>query len=94
MGALVLSPASLRPGLGGGIRQPFSIVGLTPPARTEWIANLVASFHTTPDVGILSYVRPPPSSCPSIMVDDETCLPVTSVGSTTSPRLSNVLVAP
>ena len=52
-----------------------------------------ASFHTTPDAGILSSVRPPHPSCPSsIMIGDGSCLPVTVVGS--APRLPNVLVAP
>ena len=68
-------------------------MGLTPPVSTEWIADSGASFHTTPDAGILSSVRPPHPSCPSsIMVGDGSCLPVTAVGS--APRLSNVLVAP
>ena len=67
-------------------------MGLTPPASTEWIADSGASFHTTPDAGILSSVRPPHPVCPSIMVGDGSCLPVTAVGS--APRLPNVLVAP
>ena len=68
-------------------------MGLTPPVSTEWITDSGASFHTTPDAGILSSVRPPHPSCPSsIMVGDGTCLPVTAVGS--APRLPNVLVAP
>jgi hypothetical protein len=33
-----------------------SIVGLTPPVGTEWIADSGASYHTTPDAGILSSV--------------------------------------
>ena len=45
-------------------------MGLTPPVSTEWIADSGASFHTTPDAGILSSVRPPQPSCPSIMVGD------------------------
>jgi hypothetical protein len=86
---------------GGGwdaaaLAQSFSTVGLTPPVGTEWIADSGASYHTTPDAGILSSVRPPHSSCPSsIMVGDGSCLPVTSVGSAPGPfRLSDVLVAP
>jgi hypothetical protein len=78
------------------LAQSFSTVGLTPPVGTEWIADSGASYHTTPDAGILSSVRPPHPSCPSsIMVGDGSCLPVTSVGSTLGPfRLSDVLVAP
>ena len=75
------------------LAQSFSTMGLTPPTSTEWIADSGASFHTTPDAGILSSVRPPHPSCPSsIMVGDVSCLPVTAVGS--APRLPNVLVAP
>jgi hypothetical protein len=69
-------------------------MGLTPPVGTEWIADSSASYHTTPGVDILSSVQPPHPSCPSIMVGDGSCLPVTSVGSAHGPfRLSDVLVA-
>jgi hypothetical protein len=76
--------------------QSFSTVGLTPPVGTKWIADSGASYHTTPDAGILSSVRPPHPSCPSsIMVGDGSCLPVTSVDSSLGPfRLSDVLVVP
>ena len=78
------------------LAQSFSTMGLTPPVITEWIADSGASFHTTPDAGILSSVRPPHPSCSSfIMVGDGSCLPVTAVGSAPgSFRLPNVLVAP
>ena len=78
------------------LAQSFSTMGLTPPTGPEWIADSGASYHTTPDAGILSSTRPPDSSSPSsIMVGDGSCLPVTSVGSAAGPfRLSNVLVAP
>src|SRR6185503_7999692 len=92
-----LSQASSRPGLGGGTRPLWrSPSALTPPTSTEWIADLGASFHTTPDAGILSSVRPPHPSCSSsIMVGDGSCLPVTAVGSAPgSFLLTNVLVAP
>jgi hypothetical protein len=71
-------------------------MGLTPPVSIEWIADSGASFHTTPDAGILSSVRPPHPSCLySIMVGDGSCFPVTTVGSAPgSFRLPNVLVAP
>jgi hypothetical protein len=39
------------------LAQSFSTVGLTPPVGTEWIADSGASYHTTPDAGILSSVR-------------------------------------
>ncbi|WVZ52585.1 hypothetical protein U9M48_003633 [Paspalum notatum var. saurae] len=80
------------------LARSFSSMGLTPPVGTEWIADSGASYHTTPTAGILSSVRPPPSSCPSsIMVGNGSCLPVTSVGDAGnlgSFRLPNVLVAP
>jgi hypothetical protein len=58
------------------LAQSFSTVGLTPPVGTEWIADSGASYHTTPDAGILSSVRPPHPSCPSsIMVGEGSCLP-------------------
>ena len=71
-------------------------MGLTPLVNTEWIADWDASFHTTPDAGILSSIRPPHPSCPSsIMVGDGSCLPVTAVSSAPgSFRLPNVIVAP
>ena len=78
------------------LAQSFSAMGLTPLVSTEWIADSGASFHTTPDAGILSSVRPTHPSCPSsIMVGYGSCLPVTAVGSAPgSFLLSNVLVAP
>ena len=78
--------------------QSLSTMGLTPPVSTDCIADSGASYHTTPDTGILSSVRPPPSSCPSsIMVSNGTCLPVTSMGNAGAHGpfcLSNVFVAP
>jgi hypothetical protein len=71
---------------------------LTPPLGPEWIADTGATYHTTPDPGILTFVRPPPSSLPSsIMVANGSCLPVTSVGAAGPPgsfRMPDVLVAP
>jgi hypothetical protein len=56
------------------------------------------SYHTTPDVGTLSYSHPSHSSLPSsIVVGNSSTLPVTSVGDSVLPRpfhLKNVLVAP
>ena len=78
------------------LAQSFSTMGLTPPTSTEWFADSDAAFHTTPDAGILSSVRPPHPSFPSsIMVGNGSCLPVTSMGSAPcSFRLPHVLVAP
>jgi hypothetical protein len=76
----------------------FQTPTLTPPLGPEWIANTGVTYHTTPDPGILTSVRPPPSSLPSsIMVANGSCLPVTSVGAAGPPgsfRMPNVLVAP
>jgi hypothetical protein len=87
---VVERPPRLRP------LAPLSTVGLILPIGTEWITDSGASYHTTPDAGIHSSVRPPHPSCPSsIMVGDGSCLPVTSVGSAHGPfRLSDVFVAP
>jgi uncharacterized membrane protein YgcG len=76
----------------------FQTPTLTPPLGPEWIADTGATYHTTPDPGILIAVRPPPSSLPlSIMVANGLCLPVTSVGAAGPPgsfRMPDVLVAP
>jgi len=95
------APPSQQPTWPGGwdqavLAQSFSAMGWTPPVSTEWIADSGASFHTTPDAGILSSVRPPHLSCPSsIMVGDGSCLHVTAVGfAPGSFRLPNVSVAP
>ena len=59
----------------------FSTMALTPPVGPDWIADSGATYHTTPDPGILSSVHPPSSSHPSsIMVANGSCLPVTFVG--------------
>jgi hypothetical protein len=76
----------------------FQTPTLTPPMGPEWIADTGATYHTTPNPGILTSVRPPSSSLPSsIMVANGSCLPVTSVGAAGSPgsfRIPDVLVAP
>jgi hypothetical protein len=56
-----------------------------------------ATYHTTPNPGILTFVRPPSSLPSSIMVANGSCLPVTSVGAAGPPgsfRIPDVLVAP
>ena len=35
------------------LAQSFSAMGLKPPVSTKWITDSGASFHTTPDAGIL-----------------------------------------
>jgi hypothetical protein len=76
----------------------FQTPTLTPPMGPEWIADTGATYHTTPDPGILTSVRPPSSSLPSsIMVANGSCLLVTSMGAAGSPgsfRIPDVLVAP
>ena len=37
----------------------FQTPTLTPPMGPEWIADTGATYHTTPDPGILTSVRPP-----------------------------------
>jgi hypothetical protein len=69
---------------------------LTPPAVTNWVADSSASYHTTPNVGILSSSHTPLLSTP-IIVGKENILPITSIGDSVLPgpfHLHNVLVAP
>ena len=80
------------PGHAGAVLQHH---GADTAGQHRVIADSGASFHTTPDAGIISSVRPPHPSCQSSMVGDGSCLPVTAVGSAPgSFRLPNVLVAP
>jgi hypothetical protein len=75
----------------------FQTPTLTPPMGPEWIADTGATYHITPDPGILTSVRPPSSLPSSIMVANGSCLPVTSVGAAGTPgtfRIPDVLVAP
>jgi hypothetical protein len=76
--------------------QALSTMGVNTPVCSEWSADSGASYHTTPDASVMSSVRPPHPSYPSsFMLDDGSCLPVTSMGSAPGPfRLPNVLVAP
>ncbi|XP_072147101.1 uncharacterized protein [Setaria viridis] len=80
------------------LARSFGTMTLTPPVGQDWIADSGATFHTTPNPGILSSVHPPSSSHPSsIMVANDSCLPVTSVGTAHthgSFRIPDVLVAP
>jgi hypothetical protein len=75
----------------------FQTPALTPSMGPEWIADTGATYHITPDHGILTSVRPPSSVPSSIMVANGSCLPVTSVGAAGTPgsfRIPDVLVAP
>jgi hypothetical protein len=71
---------------------------MVPPAVTNWVADSRASNHTTSDASNLNYILPPYINDPSsIIVENGSSLPVTSVGDTTLPGLfylSNVLVTP
>jgi hypothetical protein len=62
------------------------------------VADSGASYHTTPDVGTLSTTHPPHPSLPSsIVISDESVIPITSVGDAVLPGpfcLRNVLVTP
>jgi hypothetical protein len=75
-----------------------TVVGQLPPAVINWVANFVAFNHTTLDVGNLISFRPPHINDPSsIIVGNESSLPVTSVGDTAllGPfYLNNILVTP
>jgi hypothetical protein len=71
-------------------------MALTPPMITNWVVDSNASNHTTSNAGNLTSVPPPTFTDPSsIIVGNESALPVTSVG---DPALSgpfylnNVLV--
>jgi hypothetical protein len=71
---------------------------MIPPVVTNWVADSSASNHTTSDVGNLTYIHPPHINDPSsIIVGNESSLPVISVGDTTLFSLfylNNVLVTP
>jgi hypothetical protein len=68
---------------------------MVPPAVTNWVAESNASNHATSDAGNLTYVHPPHINDPSsIIVENKSSLPVTSVGDTALPSpfyLNNVL---
>ena len=93
------APCLVLPGWDlAALANSFSTLALTPPIGPEWVGDSGATYHTTPNPGILSSVHLPSSSLPlSIMVANGSCLHVTSVGATGphgSFYLSNVLVAP
>jgi hypothetical protein len=71
---------------------------MVPPAVTDWVIDSGTSNHTTFSAGNLTSVRSPLLTDPSsIVVDNGSSLPVTSVGNMTllDPfYLNNVLVTP
>jgi hypothetical protein len=94
---LASAPPSGVVGWDAAALAAFQTPTLTPSMGPEWIANTGATYHTTPDPGILTSVRPPSSLPSSIMVANGSCLPVTSVGAAGPPgsfRIPDVLVAP
>jgi hypothetical protein len=76
----------------------FHTMMMVPPVVTDWVADSGASNHTTFNVGNLTFVRLPlPTDSSSIVVGNESSLPVTSVGNMALPGpfyLNNVLVTP
>jgi hypothetical protein len=71
---------------------------MAPPVVTDWVTDSDASNHTTSSASNLTFVRPPlPTDPSSIVVDNGSSLPVTSVGNTGFHGpfyLNNVLVIP
>jgi hypothetical protein len=65
---------------------------------TDWVTDSDASNHTTSSASNLTFVRPPlPTDPSSIIVDNGSSLPITSVGNTAFPGpfyRNNVLVTP
>jgi hypothetical protein len=61
-------------------------MAMVPLAVTDWVTNSDAFNNTTLDAGNISSVRPPHINDPSsIIVENGSSLPVTSVGDTTPP---------
>jgi hypothetical protein len=61
----------------------FHTMTMVPPTVTDWVANFGASNHTTYSASNLTSVRSPlPTNPSSIIVDNGSSLPVTSVGNT------------
>ena len=95
------TPPGALPGPAGwnptALANSFNTMALTPPVGPEWVADSRATYHTTLNAGILSFVHPPSFLPSSIMVTHGSCLPITSVGAVGSHgsfRLPDVLVAP
>ena len=60
------TPLATLPGSAGwdqaALAHSFSTMALTPPVGPEWVADSRATYHTTPNPGILSSVHPPSPS--------------------------------
>jgi hypothetical protein len=75
-------------------------MALHPPPTSvqDWVADSGATHHTTPSVGNISTLRSLTSSNPSsIIVGNDSSLPITSVGDSVLPEpfyLNNILFAP
>jgi hypothetical protein len=92
---------TLSPLAGGwdnaSLTTALSTMAMTPPS-SDWVIDSGAYYHTTPTSGMLSCSHPPHSSHPtSIVVENGSTLPITSVGASVLPGpfyLNDVLVAP
>jgi hypothetical protein len=82
------------------LTNSFNTMALQPPHNSvnDWVANSVASHHTTPSVSNISNPRPLNSASPSsIVIGNGSTLPVTSVGDSIIPApfyLNNILLVP
>jgi IS30 family transposase len=82
------------------LANSFSTMALHPPPTSvqDWVADSGVTHRTTPSVGNISTLRPLASSNPlSIVVDNDSSLPITSVGDSVLPGpfyLNNILFAP
>ena len=80
------------------LASAFSTTSLTPPSSNEWYFDTGATSHMTSQSSSLSHVLFPRYPTPSsIVVDNDSMLPVTATGSTElSPTLclNNVLMSP
>jgi hypothetical protein len=82
------------------LANSFNTMALHPPPTSvqDWVVDSGATHHTTPSVGNISNVRPLASPNPSsIIVDNGSSLPITSIGDSVLPRpfyLNNILLAP
>jgi hypothetical protein len=82
------------------LANSFSSMVLHPPPTSvqDWVADSGATHHTTPSVGNISTLSPLASSNPSsIVVSNDSSLPITSVGDSVLPvpfYLNNILLAP
>jgi hypothetical protein len=98
------APANWSPWTGSGCDQQslansFNTLALTPPPTTQdWVADSSALHHSTPSAGNISHPRTLTSSSPSsIIVGNDSTLPITSVGDSVLPGsfyLNNILLAP